>query len=115
MTIEGEIIIDSDCPELRDAVVFVYLEDVSLADAPAKRIASSKLTGVQHIAGHEDRVSFELAAELTDPRASYIVRAHVAPHGSEDVQVGDLLTMHFTPVGHGRPDRGVEVRVRPVC
>ncbi len=114
MTIKGEIVIDSECPGLKDAVVFVYLEDVSLADAPANRIASFKLTDVQHTAGQEDRVPFELAAEPSDPRASYVVRAHVAPHGGEDVKVGDLITTEFTPVGPGRPAEGVQVRVRPV-
>ena len=115
MAIRGEIVIDPDCPGLQDAVIFVYLEDVSLADAPANRISSAKLTHVQHTAGHEDHVPFELAAaEPLDPRASYVVRAHVAPHGREDVQVGDLVTTEFTPVGPGRSAEGVKVRVRPV-
>ena len=114
MAIQGEIVIDPECPGLKDAVVFVYLEDVSLADAPAKRIASFKLTDVQHTAGQEDRLPFELAAEPSDPRATYVVRAHVAPHGGEDVQVGDLVTTEFTPVGPGLLAEGVQIRVRPV-
>ena len=114
MAIKGEIVIDPDCPGFKGAVVFVYLEEVSRADAPANLIASFRLTDVQHTAGQEDRVPFELAAEPSDPRASYGVRAHVAPHGAEDVQVGDLVTMEFTPVGPGRPAEGMKVRVRPV-
>ncbi len=114
MAIKGEIVIGPDCPGLTDAVVFVYLEDVSLADAPANRIASFKLTDVQHTAGQEDRVPFELAAEPSDPRASYVVRAHVAPHGVEDVQVGDLITTEFTPVDPGQPIEGVQIRVKLV-
>ena len=114
MTIKGEIVIDQDCPGLEGAVIYVYLEDVSRADAPATLIASSKLTDVRHTAGQEDRVAFELPAEPSDPRAAYAVRAHVAPHGGEDVQVGDLITMEFTPVGPAHPADDVKVRVRPV-
>lgn len=114
MALKGEVVVGPDCSEFQDAVVFVYLEDVSLADAPAKRIASVRLTDIQHTAGQEDRVPFELAAEALDPRASYVVRAHVAPHGREDVQVGDCITTEFTPVGPRRPAERVEVHVRPV-
>ncbi len=114
MIVLGEVVIGADCPEFQDAVVFVYLEDVSLADAPARRIATAKLTSVQHSSGHEGHVPFELTAELSDPRASYILRAHVSPHGSADVQVGDCVTMEHTPAGPGQPGEGIKVRVRPV-
>ena len=114
MAIRGEVVIEADCPEFQDAVVFVYLEDVSFADAAASRIETTRLTDVRHSAGHEDRVPFELTAELSDPGASYILRAHVAPHGGEEVQVGDLVTTEYIPVGIGRQPEGVRVRVRPV-
>lgn len=114
MIVLGEVVIGADCPEFQDADVFVYLEDVRLADAPACRVATAKLTKVKHSSGHEDRVPFELTVEQPDPGASYIVRAHVSPHGSPDVRVGDCVSTEHTRAGPGQRVEGIKARVRPV-
>ena len=114
MKVLGEVVLDADCSELKDAVVYVYLENVSRVDAPASRIATVKLTDIHHSPGHEDCLPFELDTGATGPNSSLILRAHVSAHGSEDVQAGDYLTMEHTSADSGQPSERVKVRVRRV-
>ena len=115
MKVLGEVFLDADCSELKDAVVYVYLENVSRVDAPASRIATVKLTDVHHSPGHEDCLPFELdTGGATGPNSSLILRAHVSAHGGEDVQTGDYLTMVHTSVDSGQPSERVRVPVRRV-
>lgn len=114
MKVLGEVVLDADCAALRHAVVYVYLEDVSRADAAAERIATLELTGIDHRPGQEDRIPFELEAAAAGPHATLILRAHVSPHGGEDVQSGDYLTMEHISADPRRPGERVPVRVRRV-
>ena len=115
MIVPGEVVIDADCSEFEKAVAFIYLEDVSLVDASARRVSSTKLTNIQHSLGREDRVPFEIVVDLPpDSHATYILRAHVALHGSTDVEVNDLITVEHIPVDLKQLSNRIEVRVRPV-
>lgn len=114
MTIKGEIVIDANCDAFEGAVVHVYLEDVSLLDASSQRLASVRLTGVNHRSGEESRIAFEMAGEASGAPASCAVRAHVARHGGEDVRKGDLVTTEHVGVDPQSPGKTVSVRVRQV-
>jgi len=115
MIISGEIVIGADSSEFENAVVFLYLEDVSLVDASASRVSTKKLTNIQHSLGREDRLPFEVAVELPpDSHATYILRAHVSLHGNTDVEVNDLITVEHIAVDLEQLSNRIEVRVRPV-
>lgn len=114
MAIKGDILIDSDCPSIEDAVVYVYLEDVSNADASAIPVASVSISDVHHTPGRQDRIAFELDEFPSNSRTIYTLRAHVAVHGGDDIRVGDLVTTEFTQINPEKGIQGLNIRVRPV-
>jgi uncharacterized lipoprotein YbaY len=65
-----------------DAVIEVKLQDVSLADAPAKTVADQKIT----VGDRQVPVPFELKFDPAkiDPKHSYSVRATILIRGLED-------------------------------
>jgi uncharacterized lipoprotein YbaY len=97
-----------------DATLFVYLEDVSLQDAPSKIVARQVISNISHTRGTSSCLEFALSGELPEARAHYSVRAHVSLHGQEEIQLGDLITMQSYPViTFGNPNF-VSVNVREV-
>lgn len=115
MIVPGEVVIGADCSEFEKAVAFIYLEDVSLVDASARRVSTTKLTNIQHSMGREDRVPFEVVVELPpDSHSTYILRAHIALHGGTDVAVSDLISVEHIPVDLKQLSNRIDVRVRPV-
>lgn len=114
MPVTGEIVIGPEIPAFEGATAYVDLQDVSRADAPARRIGRARIDGVGHEAGREDRIRFEIAGAPADPRAHYALRVHVAKCGAEDaVAVGDLVSTEHVGVTPAQA-HGLVIRVRPV-
>ena len=91
------------------AVVRVAVEDVSLADAPARTVAERVLP-----AGSVGPGPVRLTVAPVDPRTHYAVRVHVDTDGSGTVSRGDLLSTASHPVlTFGHP-AAVRVPLRPV-
>jgi len=91
-----------------DAVVTVQLQDVSLADAPAKVIGEEVITGPEQVP-IEYSVSYEYR-EIEDSH-TYVVRARI-----ED-STGKLLFTNDTSIPvltQGNPTENVEIMVVPV-
>ena len=96
------------------AVVRVRLSDVTRLDANSVTLAEQEIRGVELQPGRPQRVSFALSAPEPDPRARYVVEAHVDLTGDGEIKVGDFISMGSHPVltrGHGRT---VTVHVREV-
>jgi putative lipoprotein len=75
------------------AAVRVVVEDVSLADAPARTVAERVLPAGSAVPG-----PVRLAVDQVDPGARYAVRVHVDSDGSGAVSHGDLVSTAAHPV-----------------
>jgi hypothetical protein len=92
----------------------LLIEDVSEADAPARKIAEKILPEVTVLPGKHFTLTAEVPLDAIDPRRSYNVRVHLSMKGANTVQVGDLISTQSLPVlTHGRPSR-VAVSLREV-
>ncbi len=116
--VTGELVFDADTLPFVGAWLIVKLEDVSLADGPAKVISVYQ----QDLSyDGNDPVKFQLHTNgdnsEIDPKATYNIRAHVSLHPfdePEDIRQGDFLTMQSYPVlTQGNPDH-VMVEVRRI-
>jgi putative lipoprotein len=71
------------------ARVRVAIEDVSLADVPARTVAAADFPAPS---SPGTIGPFELDADLADSRAEYAVRVHVDQTGDGSVAPGDLVS-----------------------
>jgi uncharacterized lipoprotein YbaY len=112
--VSGKIPFHEEIHSFFDATLFVYLEDVSLQDAPSKIVARQVISNISHTRGTSSCLEFALYGELPEARAHYSVRVHLSLHGQEEIQLGDLITMQSYPViTFGNPNF-VSVNVREV-
>jgi uncharacterized lipoprotein YbaY len=113
--VKGEILFPKELGSFSGATVNVYLEDVSLLDAPAKIVAKQVIANLNHSMGTENRVEFVLQCKkIADIRASYSIRVHVAFRSDEQIHRGDYISTESYPVlTFGDPNR-VSVRVTEV-
>ena len=83
-------------------MVYVRVEQVSLADAPAEIVAQSVLHDVRLTEPHR----IDLEVPQPDPRQRYAVRVHVDTTGSGEVGAGDYVTTRSYPVlTHDQPSQ----------
>lgn len=91
MEVTCAIVTDEPLPP--GAVVRVRVEDVSLADAPARTVAERVVPAASATSG-----PVRLTVGDIDPRARYAVRVHVDVQGSGTVTPGDLVSTAAHPV-----------------
>lgn len=109
--VKGEIVLSEELGSFSKATVNIYLEDVSLLDAPAKIVAQSAIADVSHEIGTENRVEFALPGEIADIQARYSIRVHITFHNDDQIHRGDYISTESYPVlTYGHPER-VLVRV----
>ena len=112
--VEGEVVFEASAPPIRGGTLYVALEDVSYADAPARVMARYVARDVDHDPQAPAPLRFRLAGPPPDPRARYVVSAHVDVDGDGAVTRGDFISMQSYPVlTHGYPTV-VTVEVRQV-
>lgn len=112
--VTGEIIFVDPPRRRARAVVRVRLSDVTRLDAESVTVAEQEIREVELDPGQPPRVSFALSGPEPDPRARYVVEAHVDLTGDGEIKAGDFINMASHPVltrGHGRT---VMVHVREV-
>jgi len=94
--VTGEVAIVADSPTFWDAVVTIYLEDVSYMDAAAIVVGRTVITGVRHERSHgETRVPFAVRADtgiVPETTKDYAVRAWLDLDGDGEVGPNDLYT-----------------------
>jgi putative lipoprotein len=91
MEVACTLVVEEPLP--RRAAVRVVVEDVSLADAPARTVAERVLPPGSAVPG-----PVRLTVDQVDPRARYAVRVHVDTDGSGTVSRGDLVSTASHPV-----------------
>lgn len=96
--VSGQISLPEHIHSFSDAILFVYLEDVTLQDASSKIVARQVISNVSHTEGFSSRVDFALFGEPPNSRVHYSVRVHVSLHGQEKIKLGDLITTQSYPV-----------------
>jgi uncharacterized lipoprotein YbaY len=112
--VSGSIILGGEVGSFAGVTVYVRLEDISRADAPAVLMAEHALEGVSHQAGTEDSLDFALYGLPPAEGADCNVSVHVDVDGDGEVSRGDYITVESYPViTRGAPDR-VRVRLEKV-
>jgi uncharacterized lipoprotein YbaY len=112
--VTGSILLSQELSSFSGATATVYLEDVSLVDAPAQIITKQVIPNVSHKMGTENKIEFALFAEIPNPRARYSIRVQVTLHDDQSIHRGDYITMESYPVlTFGYPNR-VSVLVQEV-
>jgi uncharacterized lipoprotein YbaY len=107
----GSVTIDADLSGLRDARVYVRLEDTSRADASSRIVAEQTLSGAALIQGSPLR--FELRGAL--PGGSQCtLRVHVDVDGDGQVSPGDYVSTESYPVTPSTAQHDMQVRVHKV-
>jgi putative lipoprotein len=113
-TISGDVQFEPQSPPFRDATLRIQLQEVTLADAPARVVAEQVVERVSRDA-ETPGLPFSLASPNSlDPRATYILQAHVDLDGSGEISPGDFITMETHSLPTGQPPAPVELRVRQV-
>jgi putative lipoprotein len=110
-TLFGTVALPGDAPA-GAATVRVSVEDTTLQDVAAVRLAEAVLPGIDLSPG--GRLPFAIDVDTVPPGAT--VRVHVDLAGDGDVASGDLLTVQAVPVDVLGPswDAAGEVPVRTV-
>jgi uncharacterized lipoprotein YbaY len=97
--VRGTIVFESFRPELTGATVYVRLEDVSLADAPAE-VVSEQVIGNPAERASAKGIPFALPGSRTDidSRNRYSTAVHVDMDGTGNVSAGDYISTEINPV-----------------
>lgn len=96
--VTGSIIFPQELSSFTGATANVYLEDVSLVDAPSEIIIKQVIPNISHNMGTENKVKFALFGEIPNPRAKYSISVQVTLYEDESIHQGDYITMDSYPV-----------------
>ena len=96
--VTGSIIFSQELNSFSGATANIYLEDVSLIDAPSQIITKQVIPNLSHQIGTENRVEFALFGEIPNPCAKYSIRVEVTLHKDESIHRGDYISMESYPV-----------------
>jgi uncharacterized lipoprotein YbaY len=96
--IRGEITIPPDAPPFTPAQAVVELEDISRADAPSEVVARLKLTPGELRGGDVISFTLDVPADKLNESHLYSVRVHLDLTGSQEIKVGDYITVQSYPV-----------------
>ena len=111
--VDGVLRVDPAPPPLRGATLHVRLQDVGVADAPARTVAEYVRRDLAYDPAHDPPPAFRLSTTALPPGATtYVVTAHVDLDGDGEVERGDYVTKQSYPVT--RDTAELEIVVRPV-
>jgi uncharacterized lipoprotein YbaY len=113
LLVEGTIIFDGDGEPPAGATVYVRLEDVSRADAPATVVAEQVIREA-HPGAQAGGLAFTLHGSPLDPRRRYGVRVHVDVDGDGAVGAGDYVSTTSYAVRADRVPVRLSVAVRRI-
>ena len=96
-TINGTIRFQDLSRPIRQATVYVRVEETGRADAPASRIAEVVLRGVD-ISAEASPLRFTIPDVAAVPSGRHVVRVHVDVDGDGRVSRGDYVSTQSYPV-----------------
>ena len=105
--VRGRVVLEAERSVARGDL-HVWIEDVTMANAPAQCVAAVVLAGVALEPGDEAGVPFALETEARPEGRRWAVRAHLDADGDGRVSAGDCVTVARYPV----PDDGSELVLR---
>ena len=112
--VKGKITFEEGAPPFAGATMYVRLENITAADVAAEAVANYVERDVGFDPKTSSHLSFAVAGNPPNPRASYAVRVHIDIDGDGAVSQGDFISMQSYPViTFGHP-REVSILVRQV-
>ena len=112
--VKGKITFEEVAPRFTGATMYVRLESITAADIASEAVADYVERDVAFDPKTSSALSFAIAGNPPDPRASYAVRVHIDIDGDGEVSQGDFISMQSYPViTFGHP-REVSILVRQV-
>jgi uncharacterized lipoprotein YbaY len=112
--VQGEITFEEEAPPFTGATMYVYLENITVADIASEVVADYVERHVAFDPKTTKVLSFAIAGNALDPRASYTVRVHIDIDGDGEVSQGDFISTQSYPViTFGHP-REISILVRQV-
>ena len=112
--VKGRIIFEEVARPFTAATIYVRLERITAADTASGSIADYVERDVAFDPKISSDLSFAIAGNSPDPRASYAIRVHIDIDGDGVVSKGDFISMQSYPViTFGHPTE-VSILVRQV-
>ena len=112
--VEGKIIFDRLAKSFSHCTVYIYLEDVSMADAPSRVIFEQVIADVDLVATQDPAIEFVLYGKITDYNASYAIRVHADIDRDGKLSKGDFINMEsYHVLTHGYP-KNIIIHVRQI-
>ena len=112
--VKGKITFKEGAAPFAGATMYVRLENITVADAASEVVADYVERDVTFDPRTCRDISFAIAGNPPDPRASYAVSVHIDIDGDGEVSKGDFINMQSYPViTFGHP-REVSILVRQV-
>jgi len=96
------------------AQIYVRVEDVSRADAPARLLGQTVLRNLQPSDFLQGSLPFELSVADPPEGARCTVRVHLDVDGSGSINAGDYVSTEHIPVLEARTPSEVRVTLRRV-
>ena len=112
--VKGKIIFEDTAPSFTGATMYVRLERITAADIASETVADHVEGDVAFDPRTSSDLSFAIAGNLPDPRASYAVRVHIDIDGNGVVSKGDFINMQSYPVITFGYSKEVSIVVRQV-
>ena len=112
--VEGKIIFDQLAKSISHGTVYIYLEDVSMADVPSRVISEQVIADVDLVATQDPAIEFVLYGKITDYNASYAIRVHADIDRDGKLSKGDFINMEsYHVLTHGYP-KNILIHVRQI-
>lgn len=112
--VKGKITFEEVTPPFNGATMYVRLENITAVDIASEAVADYVERDVAFDPRTSSGLSFAIAGNPPDPRASYAIRVHIDIDGDGEVSHGDFISTQSYPViTFGHP-REVSILVRQV-
>lgn len=111
--LRGDILLPTDSPS-GTADVVLRVEEVSRADAPSTVTHEHVLGDVSLAPGRTVPFSIEIDRSQLDPRARYILTAHVRVNRQQEFTKGDLITTQSYPLAVVGPVTWQRITVKKI-
>lgn len=114
VTVKGDIEFEDLTSPIDGATIYIRVEDVSRADAPATRLVEQVISNVMLTGQGRVTVPFSMQVSLPDPSEQYSLRVHVDLSGNGLVEAGDYITTQSHPVSASTGSTRMLVKVNRV-